>query len=229
MTATFFMTYSIIYEDSDLLLIDKPQGLPTAPGKITGLCDLLFKECPSLKLVTGFKQGEGGLLNRLDNETGGIVLIAKNDRAFSYYAALMKENKMIKTYTAIVSGIIKKKNGTITIPIAHHYKKKNKMTTIIDKNTQYRGKPRTASTKWKLIDIVDNNSIIEAQITKGSRHQIRLHMASIGHPILGDKLYGMKKKSGYHYHFLYATGLTFTTKTGSPFSITIPPNFYESP
>ena len=117
----------IIYEDNSILLINKPQGLATGIGKKDNLCNLLFKENSYLLNVKGYKKEEGGLLNRLDNETGGIVLFAKNNDAFQYYHKEMKNSNIVKIYTAVVQGRPENQYGIIDYPIAHHYKNIKKM------------------------------------------------------------------------------------------------------
>lgn len=201
----------IIYEDDSILLINKPQGLSTGTGKKENLCSLIFEKKPYLLNVKGYKKEEGGLLNRLDNETGGIVLFAKNDEAFKYYHKEMKNYNINKIYTTIVQGLPKNKYGIINCPIAHHYKNIKKMVVINEQsNIKYRGKPREAITEWKLIKIKDKEAILEIKIQKGVRHQIRVHLSYIGLPIIGDKLYNKDQNSHkFKNHLLYANGIRF--------------------
>lgn len=202
----------IIYEDNDLIIVEKPQGIAVSKGKNLSLCDILFKKYPYLLNVKGYKKEEGGLLNRLDNETGGLVFFAKNNKAFCYYHEQMKNEKIIKKYIAIVDGKMENNHGKIDYPIAHDKKNKKKMLAVTNITKKYRGKPQPATTYWKLLKIVDNYSIVEATITKGKRHQIRVHFASIGHPIVGDKLYNKKKEN--FYHLLYCYCLKFFNMNG---------------
>lgn len=203
----------IVYEDDSILIIDKPQGLATSLGKKENLCTLLFDNYPDLKNVKGYKKGEGGLLNRLDNETGGITLFAKNDDTFQYYHNEMKNKNIEKKYIAIVEGIPEKKEGVIKCRIAHHHKDIKKMVVVNNQsNVKYRGKPRDAVTEWKVkvVDISHNKSILTVKITKGVRHQIRIHLAYIGLPIIGDKIYNKKQNEHiYENHLLYACGICF--------------------
>lgn len=204
--------YSIIYEDDSILLINKPQGLATTPGAIKNLCEMIFEDYPYLARVNGYKINEGGLLNRLDNETGGIIFFAKNDEAFWYYSKQMKSEKIEKIYTAVVNGIPHDKNGIIDIPIAHHYKSNKKMVAVFE-NAKFRGHPQPAKTFWKLIKTNNSISILEIMIKKGVRHQIRLHLAQIGLPIIGDKLYNKNNQSSqFANHLLYANGVRFFSK-----------------
>ncbi len=217
--------YKIIYEDNDLLIVDKPQGLPTGIGKNqNNLVNLIFNDFPYLKDVKGYNNKEGGLLNRLDNETGGLVLFAKTDAAFSYYQKEMKNKKIKKIYTAIVKGSLKEKKGLITYPIIHHPKSKKKMKiqNEKDKNT----KLLQAETEYEVIKESKDYSVLKIVIYKGVRHQIRVHLVALGHPIIGDKIYG-DKNSIFKNHFLYATGLEFINTNNKRISLEITPHFEE--
>ena len=197
----------IVYEDSSVIIFDKPQGLSTTFGQKENLCEKAFQYFPDLQKIEGYKKGEGGLLNRLDNDTGGLVLFARSNDAFLYYSEKMKNMQIEKVYAAVVDGKINATSGIIDYPIAHHYKNKAKMVAVLN-GIKYRGTPREARTEWTLFENIKNNSVLKVNIKKGARHQIRVHLASIGFPIVGDKLYN-KKKSEYKYHLLYANGLKF--------------------
>ncbi len=202
--------YSILYEDASLLLADKPQGLATGSGENRNLCEMVFNDFPELKKIRGYNSHEGGLLNRLDNETGGIVLFAKNNDSFDYYSDLMRAGKIAKFYNAFSEGIPAHEKGVIDIPLAHHFKSRKKMTAVSD-HTKYRSTPREAKTEWVLIKTDDTLSLLDIRIRKGMRHQIRVHLAHIGLPIVGDKLYNKKKYPGIENHLLYARGLEFVS------------------
>jgi 23S rRNA pseudouridine1911/1915/1917 synthase len=204
--------YKKIYEDDFLLIVDKPQGLATASGPQHYLCEYIFDDCPALAGVKGYKSGEGGLLNRLDNETGGLIFFAKTDKAFSYYSLQMKEEKVIKYYTAVVQGVPETQQGIITLPLAHHYKNKKRMV-IADGSLAYRGKPQPAVTAWKLLHRCQQGAVLEIMIKKGVRHQIRVHLAAAGLPVAGDNLYN-NTPSEYVYHQLYATGVELLSLQG---------------
>lgn len=215
--------YKIIYEDDELLIVDKPQGLPTTFGKNkNSLIELVFNDFSYLKNVKGYNNKEGGLLNRLDNDTGGLVLFAKNDVAFNYYKEQMKNSKIKKIYTSIVKGILKNRNGIISLPIIHHPKSKKKMKVIFKKSKNI--KYLKAETHYEVIKEFDNYSILKVIIYKGVRHQIRIHLASIGYPIVGDKIYG-DKNSSFKYHLLYANGLQFINLNNKEVFVNIDPNF----
>jgi RluA family pseudouridine synthase len=203
----------IIYQDEDILFVNKPQGMATGKGKRENLCDRLFQQNPLLAKVKGHNDHEGGLLNRLDNETGGLVLFAKSEKGFLYYSQKMKNEKIKKKYLAIVSGCPQNQEGVINLPIAHHYKSKKKMV-LVSGEKKYRGKKQKACTAWKLLESINQYTLIEAEITKGRRHQIRLHLASLGCPITGDKLYNTDSKELFPYHLLYAYSVELITLEG---------------
>lgn len=202
---------SVVYEDEDLIIFDKFQGIPSAGGKNESFCDLVFREYPALSGVSGYKHSDGGLLNRLDNETGGLLLFAKTDEAFKNYNIIMKNGFFHKTYYAVVDGIPPAKKGFINKEIAHHKTKKKKMT--IAQNDNYRSKPRPAYTEFEIVESKNDKSLLRLVINNGVRHQIRVHLSAIGCPIVNDSLYNRNNK-GSAFHMLYATGLKWTNLSG---------------
>jgi 23S rRNA pseudouridine1911/1915/1917 synthase len=205
---------SIVYEDADLLILDKSQGLPTATGSQDNLCNLLFNHRPALKEVRGYHVGEGGLLNRLDNDTGGLVLVAKSDSAFLLYSGQMSLGAVKKTYQAIVEGVPEEDSGIIRYPVAHHPKNKSRMVCAKESIRFYRGKIQTPVTHWKRIRSTGGRTLIEAVITQGVRHQIRIHLATMGYPILGDKLYNPVRYPDLLYHQLFSVTVEFNDRQG---------------
>jgi 23S rRNA pseudouridine1911/1915/1917 synthase len=206
------LTYKLIFEDDSIFIVDKPQGMATASGQLKHLCGQVFADFPYLSEVKGYRKGEGGLLNRLDNETGGLVLFAKTDQAFSYYNAQMKSEKIVKYYTAVVQGNPRQASGILDFPIAHHEKNKKRMV-VVNAAAHYRSQPRRAVTEWRLVKGGLPCSVLRVVIRKGVRHQIRVHLAYTGMPIVGDKLYN-KNRSKHTYHLLYATGVKFVSMAG---------------
>lgn len=213
--------YKIIYKDSSILVAAKPQGLATTPGKLESLCDHLFEEEPRLKEVKGYKEGEGGLLNRLDNETGGLVLFALSNESFSYYSDIMQEGRVAKYYRALVDGLPPAQAGVIDTPIAHHHKSKKKMIAVTEKR-KHRGKARAATTSWQLVGSEGGRSLLDLLIKKGGRHQIRVHLSHQGLPIVGDKLYNRSKVESPRFHRLYAYRVVFTNLDGRITDISVP-------
>lgn len=178
---TFFNIPKIIYQDEVLVIVEKPSGMPSLPAK-PGTKDSntvegwLQKKFPLAKLV-----------HRLDNETSGLMVAAKNDASYETLRKIWNTDKVIKKYTALVFGKTPP-HGKVTTPIAHHPRKKRKMTVGGPR-------PRPAHTVFKTIQHFKNYSLIEVKIKTGVRHQIRVHLASIGHPVVGDKLYQKKLKA----------------------------------
>lgn len=227
------MIINIIKETDKYILLWKEQGVPITPTKENKFCLIseFIKKRPDLKKVKGYKENEYGLLNRLDNDTAGIVVVAKTNLAFKELSCKMQNNQILKYYIALSNNKNKIKKGVIDYPIAHHKKKKKRMV-IVKNNSDYRGKPQYSKTEFEIIsnnkakqlwnNMLDNkipipkilskknNTCLLCKITKGKRHQIRLHLAEIGYPIIGDKLYG--KKDGIHtvkYHQLFSIGIEF--------------------
>ncbi|MBN2353302.1 MAG: RNA pseudouridine synthase [Spirochaetales bacterium] len=206
--------FGVAYDDDSLLVVDKPQGLPTAGGKSESLCDLVFARRPELAAVEGFRRGEGGLLNRLDNDTGGLVLFAKTTEAFSFYAKAMKGGWVVKEYLAVVHGVPGTGGGEIAFPIGHSAKSKRRML-VADGRRGVRGQARAALTSWRLLTSRPPYSLLAVTIAKGLRHQIRVHLAASGLPIVGDKLYNTKGSAdAVNHHLLYCRLVRFPTPDG---------------
>lgn len=177
--------YKILYEDKHLLVIDKLSTVPCIRmGDSSGLSDELVLEYPSL-----LKIQDHGFTHRLDNETLGAVIVAKDSEVYEKIRKGFDSSEIWKTYNARVSGLVGPDEGLIEVPIAHSLKSTKKMLAVKDGYRVYRGQPRTASTRWKVIARSSNTSDLELLTNTGVRHQIRIHMLSIGHPICGDRLY----------------------------------------
>lgn len=173
--------YKIIFENDNFLIIDKLSQIPCIRLKDkAGLSDELILEFPSLSNLPDY-----GFTHRIDNDTLGLVIVAKNINYYNKIRDLFKQNKILKVYHARVSGKLYAKKGIINYPIAHSKKTDKKMVAIKEGYRLYRGKAREAETRWTLISGKD----LEVIIKTGVRHQIRVHLASLSHPILGDFLY----------------------------------------
>ncbi len=208
---------NIVYEDKDIIVIDKPAGLLThkaesSPGEKT-LVDFLIEHYPPIKNV-GEDLSRPGIVHRLDRETSGLIITAKNNDAFKYLKNLFQERKIEKKYYALVHGILKNKSGVIDSPIA---KLEGKQTTQLKGKKELEGK--TAVTEYKVIKEFEKYSLLDVTIKTGRTHQIRIHLKSIGHPIVCDKIYGTKKTvcpDNVGRMFLHAYHLSFITPSGAP-------------
>lgn len=177
----------------DYLMVFKPVGQATIPGKTEySLTEAVFKKFPRLKRVSGFTPQEGGLLYRLDTDTSGLVIFACTNKAFHAFRKASYDHEIEKHYFALVKGNPKKKEGEIVFEIAHHPKSAARMVVKVKGGEKKRGKWRTARTQYKVVKKIKGNSLVEAVIYQGARHQIRVHMAAIGYPLLNDPLYAKK-------------------------------------
>ncbi len=179
----------IVYEDKDLIILNKPKNMVVhpAPGHLTGtLVNGLLYHCKDeLSGINGVMRP--GIVHRIDMNTTGLLVICKNDKAHNSLAEQLKVHSITRKYVAIVHGAFKNTEGTIEGPIGRHPVDRKKMA-INQKN----GKP--AITHYKVIEQYSNKfSLVECQLETGRTHQIRVHMASIGHPLLGDDVYGPAK------------------------------------
>lgn len=178
----------IVYEDSDLLVVNKPKGMvvhPAAGNYQNTLVNAVLYHCPdSLSGVGGVMRP--GILHRIDKNTSGLLLVAKNDYTHNYLAAQIKEHSLDREYEAVVYGNIKEDKGTINAPIGRHPVKRKQMA-VTDKNSKY------AVTHFRVLERFGNFTHIRCRLETGRTHQIRVHMAYIGHPLAGDDVYGPKK------------------------------------
>jgi 23S rRNA pseudouridine1911/1915/1917 synthase len=141
----------VVFENDDLVVIDKPQGLAVTPGAGASLCAGLFAERPDLAAVPGFKPGEGGLLNRLDNDTGGLVLFAKHEIAFRRFALAMRAGRVKKTYLAVVHGRPSADAGVIDLAIGHSPMSARRML-VAAPGRPIRGRPQPARTAFRILE-----------------------------------------------------------------------------
>lgn len=180
------MELEILYEDKNYIGFDKPSNIPTTYGKVSPCFVEFIKERhPKLFEFEGFKKEEGGLLYRLDNETSGLLLFAKNKEAFDQF---VNDKDLYKVYIAKVHKVPEEKEGIINYPIVHKSSKKM-LALIPGKKMTYTGKAILTETIYKVLE----DGSIECKIKKGARHQIRVHLSAIGSPIIGDTLYGYKE------------------------------------
>ncbi|MBU3091528.1 RluA family pseudouridine synthase [Clostridium sp. CM028] len=178
----------VLYEDSDVIVINKPQDMVVhpAPGNYSGtLVNALLNHCTDLSGINGVLRP--GIVHRIDKDTSGALVVAKNDNAHNSLAAQLKDHSMTRSYLALVEGIIKSDVGTIDEPIGRHPKDRIKMAVVES--------GKKAVTHFKVIERFDSNTLVECNLETGRTHQIRVHMARIGHPLVGDLIYGYKKQS----------------------------------
>ncbi len=178
----------ILYEDDDILVVNKPKGMVVhpAPGHYTHtLVNAVMFHCgKDLSGINGVLRP--GIVHRIDMDTTGSLLICKNDVAHQILAEQLKDHSITRRYHAVVTGNLKSDTGTVNAAIGRHPTDRKKMSTKSNS-------PRSAVTHYKVLERFGDYTYIECELETGRTHQIRVHMASIGHPILGDKIYGPAK------------------------------------
>jgi len=213
----------ILYEDKDLLVINKPAGIvvhPTINNIDNPSIASWFLQKYSFVSNVGKDKLRPGIVHRLDKETSGVLILAKNNLAFDYLKNLFKERKIKKKYIALVRGEIKKQQGTIDFPLIRSKKSPIKRKIVIKKN-----KGKSALTKYKVLKRYEGYTLLEIFPETGRTHQIRVHLASIGFPVLGDKIYGKSKKLNklnLSRHFLHAQTISFVLPSGESIKIQAP-------
>lgn len=179
----------IIYEDNSVIVINKKKGMVVhpAPGHYSGtLVNALLYHCKgNLSGINGILRP--GIVHRIDKDTSGILVAAKNDMAHKFLASQLAQHSMTRIYNAIVFNNLKQDSGTINCPIGRHYIERKKMS-VTNKNS------KQAVTHYKVIERFGKFNLIELKLETGRTHQIRVHMSFIGYPLLGDTVYGSKKQ-----------------------------------
>lgn len=199
----------ILYQDEWLFAVDKPAGLPCHPlrrKESETLVNAVLAAFPKQAALPPAR--EAGLVHRLDNETSGVVLFARSPEALAGLRSLSQSGGIRKTYLALVAGMLTGK-GRIKVPIGHHPGNVKKMVAIEDPADQERIKARRAETCYESVETFESASLLKVEIRVGARHQIRVHLAHLGHPLLGDKLYGKSAQPETPHHFLHASELHF--------------------
>ena len=178
----------IVYEDEDVLVINKPKGLVVHPAAghqdDTLVNGLLYSHADRLSGING--ELRPGIVHRIDKDTSGLLAVAKNDFAHTMLASQLKDHSMARTYDAIVCGILKEDSGTVDAPIGRHPTDRKKMC-VTQRNS------KEAVTHWEVVARYRGFTHVRCRLETGRTHQIRVHMAHLGHPILGDTVYGHKK------------------------------------
>ena len=224
----------ILFEDEHLLIVDKPAGLVVHPaaGNLDGtLVNALLHHCAgNLSGIGGVARP--GIVHRIDKDTSGLLVVAKTDVAHEGLAKQFAAHSIDRRYLAIVSGVPRSNEGKVDAPLARSATNRKKIA-IVEGN---RGK--RAVTHWKRLNILKDAALVECRLETGRTHQVRVHMASIGHPLLGDPVYGrsgkthgkLLKELGFHRQALHAAELGFThpvTKHRLSFSSPMPPDMQE--
>ena len=199
----------IVYEDADVIVVNKPVGMVVhpAPGHLDGtLVNALLYHCgDSLSGINGVLRP--GIVHRIDRDTSGLIIAAKNDAAHLSLAAQLEDHSLYREYHAVVTGGLKEDKGTVDAPIGRHPIDRKKMA--VDKQ-----KGRAAVTHYEVLARYPGHTYVKCLLETGRTHQIRVHMASLGHPLLGDMVYGAKKSvPGLAGQCLHAKKLTFAHPT----------------
>ena len=219
------MALDILYEDEDVLVLNKPKGLVVHPAAghqdDTLVNGLLYAMGDSLSGING--ELRPGIVHRIDKDTSGLLAVAKNDLAHAVLASQLKDHSMARTYEAIVCGGFREDSGTVDAPIGRHPSDRKKMC-VTQRNS------KNAVTHWEVVRRYRGYTHVRCNLETGRTHQIRVHMAHIGHPILGDTVYGHKKPElGQDSQCLHAGILCFRhPRDGRPVIVHAPlPEYFQ--
>lgn len=197
----------IVYEDSDVIVVNKPRGMVVhpAPGHYSGtLVNALLHHCTDLSGINGMLRP--GIVHRIDKDTSGLIMAAKNDKAHLSLAGQLKEHSVTRKYIAVVHGNVTHDQGTIEAPIGRSSEDR-KMYTVTDKNSKH------AVTHFIVLDRIADYTLMQLKLETGRTHQIRVHMKYIGHPLVGDPMYGRNKGNPIDGQALHAGVLGFVHPT----------------
>ncbi len=197
----------ICYEDDDCILVNKPAGMVVHPstGHEQGtLVNAILAHCPDIKGVGGVRRP--GIVHRLDKDTSGLIIVAKSDQALRHLQNQFKARTVRKVYLALVDGIIQPPTAIIDAPLGRDPRARKKMSVVTTSSAQ----SRPAQTQYSRIKSFEDHTLVECLPHTGRTHQIRVHLAYIGYPIVGDRIYGRRKQRiPIKRHFLHATELSF--------------------
>ena len=225
---------TIVFEDEHLLIVDKPAGLVVHPaaGNFDGtLVNALLHHCAGeLSGIGGVARP--GIVHRIDKDTSGLLVVAKTDVAHEGLAKQFAAHSIERRYLAIINGVPKAPQGTVDAPLARSSINRKKIAVVAD------GRGKRAITHWKRLQVLKDAALVECRLETGRTHQVRVHMASLGHPLLGDPVYGRSGKAHgkllnelqFHRQALHAAELGFThpvTKIRLSFSSPMPPDMQE--
>jgi 23S rRNA pseudouridine1911/1915/1917 synthase len=224
----------IVFEDEHLLVVDKPAGLVVHPaaGNLDGtLVNALLHHCAG-KLSGIGGVARPGIVHRIDKDTSGLLVVAKTDVAHEGLARQFAAHTIDRRYLAIVNGVPNAAAGSIDAPLARSAANRKKIAIVEG------GRGKRAVTHWKRLDVLKDAALVECRLETGRTHQVRVHMASMGHPLIGDPVYGrsgkthgkLLKELGFHRQALHAAELGFThpvTRNRLSFSSPMPPDMQE--
>jgi 23S rRNA pseudouridine1911/1915/1917 synthase len=218
----------ILYEDADIIAVNKSAGMTVHAGagatRGTLVNALLGR---GQALARGGDALRPGIVHRLDKDTSGIILVAKNDAAHAKVSEAFRQREVKKTYLALVQGLLKEDRGTIDLAIARDPKRRTRMTA----RRSIVGNAREARTDWRLVARIDATSLLEVQLHTGRTHQIRVHFSALHHPVVGDTLYGAAAQLRVekialpllHRNFLHAAKISFAhPRTGERIDLRAP-------
>lgn len=212
---------TIIYEDADIVVVDKPAGMVVHPahGHHSGtLVNALLAHCPDLAGIGG--EQRPGIVHRLDKDTSGLLIVAKNDAAHHYLQSQFQTRSVHKVYLALVEGVPQAAHGVIDAPIGRDPQHRQRMAVA----THSSHKAREARTEYRIVERFRQHALVEAEPITGRTHQIRIHLAFIGHPVVGDRVYGFRRQRlPVPRQFLHAARIAFTLPgSGRPVEFTSP-------
>ena len=224
----------ILFEDEHLLVVDKPAGLvvhPAAGNRDGTMVNALLHHCGgSLSGIGGVARP--GIVHRIDKDTSGLLVVAKHDRAHEGLARQFADHSIDRRYLAIVSDVPRQAQGTVDAPLARSSQNRKKIAIVGE------GRGKRAVTHWRRLEILKDAALVECRLETGRTHQVRVHMASIGHPLVGDPVYGRTRKAhrellkslGFHRQALHAAHIGFIhpiTKGRLSFDSALPSDMQE--
>ena len=215
---------NIVYEDNDIIVVDKPSGMIVhpSPGIVHGtLVNALLYHCDDLSGINGVNRP--GIVHRIDKETSGLLVVAKNDHAHRMLSQQLRNHDMTRSYIALVHGLIPHQHGKVDAPIGRDSKDRQKMAVTMHNS-------KRAVTNFTVLRRYRSMSLIECRLETGRTHQIRVHMSYIGYPVYGDPKYGWRKDDQTYGQFLHAKKLGFihpTTNKYMEFESELPEYFKQ--
>ena len=206
------VTFDVAYEDDDLIVVDKPAGLVVHPS--AGHSEATLVQGLAGRAAGGDDPWRPGVVHRLDKDTSGLMLVARNDQAHKALSAAVKRREVIREYTALIEGRLSSRTGTIDAPLGRHRRQRTKQAV--------KGAgSRDARTHFEVVEALPADTLVHARLETGRTHQIRVHFAAIDHAVVGDPEYGTAGRYGLQRQFLHASRLEFAhPRTGERLTFT---------